>query len=558
MNISKLQKYKNASKILTGMLAVTMSVGMITNFSWKDVIGNLKNVGVSVVAFADEETNTGGEANDTVEFDDIEKALSNIVQWKYKDEDENCIYVKLTHDKDLKKIEDEQGKSRVEFKVGTKEIIARYELNKNDKKFKIVDENGDYQWVGIEDVDLNVSRAYKNENGDVIAISMEATGEIERVTYLENENPTSIVAIEDTLKLEENKNKNHPMKHYEVDKGTTGVLVYLKGANTPCEVQLALDWKAPEVEKLYRNASNTRMILKAKDNESGIDKVFVDAKQITIQGTLRTLEKIIESGVTQVRLCDAVGHETIVDAEEDSTEPKVVLKKVRGDNGEVKEGEYSLTIRDYQSGFGKIMLDGSPYDWKGKDPGRTQDELVVELKDIGNVECIYVYDALGNKATIDLSNIDCVIVYTHNNSDGSKIAISLYEDGNRKIDKVGILNRAKECKIIEQMPDGGVQRLLRCYETPEGTTGIRIFYLGDPDSEENEPADYVLDPYEVAPTVVDNKKVVSLVGISRVEYSDGRKVEFSDSMPTIVRIDLAEEGGSAIVYDSLDNCSIVE
>lgn len=562
MNTSKLQKYKNASKVLTGMLAVTLSVGMITGFSWAEDVDHINDVSVSMTALDVPGQGTGY-------FDD-ELGELNVVKWKYKDLDENCIYVKIKHDKDIKRIEDEDEKERVAFDVGTKEVVARYELKREkkevvdgeevvepaDKKFKIVDEDGAYQWVEIGDVKLNVTRAYKNENGDVIAIAMATTDdnvEISNVTYLDNSSEPAVIQEVKTT-LGQHGNKSHPIKHYEVDKGTTGVWVYLGNDEIPCEVQLALDWKAPEVDRLYRNASNTKMMIKAMDNESGIDKIFVDGRQITITGTDREVTKIIDSGVTEVKLYDAVGHETVVTAEEDATGPKIVLEKVRNKDGTIKDGCYKLTLRDHQSGLREIKLDGVSRQVFDNYP---QDECEITLEDLVNVNKIYVYDALGNEASIDLRNVACVIVYTHSNSDGSKVAISLYEeiganDVVRTIDKIGILNSAKECKIIEKMP-ADTQRVLRCYETPAGTTGIRVYYNGDQDV--NQPADYVLDPYEVVPEVIGNR-VISLVGINRIEYSDGRKVEFNESMPTLVKLQLVQNG-SATVYDSLGNCNTV-
>ena len=39
---------------------------------------------------------------------------------------------------------------------------------------------------------------------------------------------------------------------------------------------LELDWRAPEILRLYKNAANTRMIIKAMDNDSGIEKIVFD------------------------------------------------------------------------------------------------------------------------------------------------------------------------------------------------------------------------------------------------------------------------------------------
>lgn len=573
MNISKLQKYKNASKIVTGMLAVTLSVGIMTSLSWAEEVDNINDVGVTMTALDDnggEGSSNGGSTLEDSEFDnELNELEDKLILWKYKDEEQHCIYIKLKHyiDKCISRIEDEDGRERVSFKAGTQEVVARYELKEGDTKFKIVDQDGDYKWVNIDEIDLNVTRAYKNENGDVMAIAMTSNKKIVKVTYLDTTKEAKAIELE-----LQNESKDHKMKWYSVDKGTTGVLVYLQDEQNdladpeelqhPIEVQLALDWKAPEVERLYKNAANTKMILKAKDNESGIDKIVVDGRVITIQGTNRDITKIIESGVTQVKLYDAVGHETIVTAEEDATQPKVILEKVRNKDGAVENGKYKLTMRDHKSGLWKLESDSKSVTDKVleeyKDFPQTEQTYTVDLNKLTDVSSVFVYDALGNIAKIDLENVTCIIVYTHSNVDGSKVAISLYEEGssNRKIEKIGIINDAKECKIIEKMP-ANTTSVLRCYETPAGTTAIKIFYSGeDPIShEEYKPAEYVLDPYE-EPLAVSGNRVGSLVGINRIEYSDGRKVEFTESMPTSVHVEL-NAGETATVYDALDNFTTI-
>ena len=147
-------------------------------------------------------------------------------------------------------------------------------------------------------------------------------------------------------------------------------------------------------------------------------------------------------------------------------------------------------------------------------------------------------------AVVDVQNVKCVIVYAYNNKDGNKIAVSLYDD--REITKLSILNDAKKENVIEQFKEG-TKVIRRWYETPKGTTGIKVYYA----AENEKPAEFVLDRYEETPIVIGNK-VYSLVGISKIKYDDGKIVEFKENMPTRVEVNLTD-CDSAVIYDSLNN-----
>ena len=104
MKISGFQNYKIVKKVLASMLAVTITVGITPNFSFASSLENESVVKMSVM-------NTQGPE----------------ILWKYKNSEENCIYVGLRDDVALDKILDKNSRERVTFKAGTKEVVARYD-----------------------------------------------------------------------------------------------------------------------------------------------------------------------------------------------------------------------------------------------------------------------------------------------------------------------------------------------------------------------------------------------------------------------------------------------
>ncbi|MBP5427527.1 MAG: hypothetical protein J6Y29_06565 [Clostridiales bacterium] len=623
MNIIKLQKYKNVRKILTGMLAVTLSVGMITSFSWAEEVNPGNNSGLMMTALDDSNSIYDHPSLDLDDYMGSQEGVAEgtekrMILWKYKDTDENCVYIGLKHpgltnyDKEyygedkkvfLDEIEDEKENTRVKFIKNTTEAIARYELKDGDKKFKVKDTLGNYQWINIDEIKLEVTRAYKNEDGDVMAVAMKCNGStITKVTYMDKSNTAEVIAQGNEI------DTTNKVKRYTIEPGTTSILVYVEDEATPCEVQLLLDWKEPEIERVYKNDNSKKIILKAKDNESGIEQVIIDGKNVSITTTQRNIFELYDKKITELKLIDAVGHENVVSVNEDKTGPSVKVRKVKED-GKVVPGKYEIIIQDFQSGLGELLIksgDTEAVTLKGykftdlkegeeRELAYPQDEKSYtmdiisgkfgevidgevnneetktglniatdesQLDTIIGVSKICVSDALGNVAELDLSNIHCVIIYTYSNEDGSKVAIKLYEDGQENtIKNIEIVNSSGEVKMVERFKEEGVSELARCYETPKGTVGIRVNYTfekGDDGLLKIQPAKFTLVPYIEEPTV-DGNKVWSLVGINRIDYSDGRRVEFNEYMPRTVELQFKEEDGAmATVYDALDNQCVVK
>ena len=452
--------------------------------------------------------------------------------------------------------------------------MARYELdsdelqNPEDAEFQILAKNvNEPVVVKISDATLNVSKAYKNENGDVIALDLkDETNGISKVTYLDGNEVEYLKEGETKTIGQSVENKAHKMQSYKINAGTTAVKVYQdEDKNAFAVVMLELDWKAPEVQRLYKNEANTRMIIKAMDNDSGIEKVLLDGDNFEIVAYSNEIFQQIQKGVTKVEVYDAVGHVTSLNVETDSTKPMTRIEAI-----DEADGKYKLTMKAPKSGLWKVI--------KVNDEGSNQVEIydnfpqveqTLTLDQVTGVDKIKVYDAVGNVAVVEIRNVKCVIVYANSNSDGSKIAVSLHDE--RKITKLAILNDVKKESVIEVFDDNGIERVLRWYETPKGTTAIKLYYKQPEPTQEKpnpdpiEPAEIILDKYEVAPIVVGNK-AYSLIGISKIEYryhegenenrvdKVGKTVEFKENMPTKVEVDLTK-CDSAVVYDSLNNSS---
>ena len=463
------------------------------------------------------------------------------VLWAYKNVQYNYVQVGLREMLGLKEIKDQDGKTRIVFNDNPTHAIAKYELQDNDTEFTVTDIADNGTLVKLDDVTLIVSSAYKNANGDKIVLSMyDMVNGISKVTYTDGrEIPVQL------------RNGIHYKKCYEVDEGTTRVLVYQDDGETYTEVLLDLDSKGPKIipnaegGQTYRNIAGDLIVMQPVDAQSGIKKVVVGDTVLQLQCLpQRLLKQMVTNGVETIVLYDAFDNVTRVkvsEIERDETAPTGSIEYVpENDN-------YILTVQDTQSGLWKVVKDeeiDDPYeDFNLTYP---REEKQVTLDTVIGLSKLKIFDAVGNVYEIDMSGVRCVITYAYISPDGTKIALSAYDT--RGITKVGILDENEKESIIEVFR-GRNQRLRKCYDIPQGIQAINFYSFDDVTRED-------LTVYAQIPEIVGNL-AYSPIGIRKVEYDDGISLEFRKNEPSRARVNL--EGREwARVYDTLGNVAVFE
>ena len=168
------------------------------------------------------------------------------------------------------------------------------------------------------------------------------------------------------------------------------------------------------------------------------------------------------------------------------------------------------------------------------------------LSSMIGVTKLEVYDAVGNKSEIDLTNVLCIITYAYVNQRGDRMVVNVQDT--RGITKLGIMDEQE--RIIEVFgKDTMVVR--RQYARPVGVRAIEVHSHDGNVTEWDQ-----LLAYSTAPTVVGNK-VYSPIGIGRIVYDDSNEIEFRKDTPIRVMVDL-QEHRRVQVYDTLGNMAVVE
>lgn len=460
------------------------------------------------------------------------------ILWAYKDVEQNCIYAGLKDGTGLNEIIDQDNKVRVRFPKYPLEKIARYELHDGDTQFTITDIGGNSTVVRIEDISLNVGSAYKNANGDKIIIELEDLSKgISKVTYL---NGTEIEVNDDYGVVGKS--------CYEVNPGTTKILVFQDGGTTYAELQLELDAMGPQIEANnagghnYRNDGNGLVVINPVDSQSGLQKIVVGETTLEFNLDEEVLKQINIEDVTTLVFYDGLGNITEVEVntlEEDTTKPTGTIEYVE------ENDEYIVTVQDTESGLWKLVkneLENDPY--TNFELLYPQDQQTVTLDTILGLNKLEIYDAVGNVHEIDLSSVQCMVSYANVNEDGTKIALDLFDS--RGIVKLGILDVDGNESIIEVF-GAGQRRLSAGYDVPEGTVAVNVYFTAE-DATRADLAEYTTKPMLL------NGKASSLVGIRKVVYEGGEILEFTKNEPKVVSI----EEGAVEVYDTVGNVAVVE
>ena len=492
-------------------------------------------------------------ANDTEESDQ-----GPTINWLYRNSEEKCIYLSISDSVGLDMILDQDEHIRTRMIEHPLNKIVRYDIKEGDTVLLVKDVWGNETPVLVSDATLDVTRSYRNLNGDIGALKMkDDVNGIGKVVYLDD--------IEIVPVLEENEDTGH---NYIVEEGTTVIRVYQEDLVTYADVQLRLDYEKPTIPEngqvgegqIYKNEDSSKLVIKAIDKDSGIERIEIDETTLQIEGLPRSVVEGFDlQDAATIKIYDGVGNVQTLQIGEIENDTVVPSGRIVYDEAEDK---YRVILQDMESGLWKLVRDNDNEnlvrdfsDFTEEIGGQEvrvkypQDERVVTLDTIIGLDTLEIYDAVGNKATIDLAGVRCIVTYAHKNRADDKMALSIFDS--RGIKKLGIIDSNENEKIIEKFRTGN-KLIQKVYEIPQGIVKLKVYYTDD-DTTEISLGDESI--YEVAPSIT-NGVVYAKVGIGKIVYDGQIKIRFTNITPVRVRIN--EDNYERVeVYDVLGNRKLI-
>ena len=200
------------------------------------------------------------------------------------------------------------------------------------------------------------------------------------------------------------------------------------------------------------------MVIKAIDKDSGIERIEIDETTLQIEGLPRSVVEGFDlQDAATIKIYDGVGNVQTLQIGEIENDTVVPSGRIVYDEAEDK---YRVILQDMESGLWKLVRDNDNEnlvrdfsDFTEEIGGQEvrvkypQDERVVTLDTIIGLDTLEIYDAVGNKATIDLAGVRCIVTYAHKNRADDKMALSIFDS--RGIKKLGIIDSNENEKIIE-------------------------------------------------------------------------------------------------------------
>ncbi len=314
------------------------------------------------------------------------------VLWAYKNIKQNTIVACIEdNDSGLKCVKDYSGNVKFSFKNQERKATFEYCIEDNVDKLYLYDCENNVSTLDFSTIKVNIDNAYKNIDGDKISLVASIdSGKISRITYLD-----------DTLISEVNKSSVDSAFDLARD-GTVKVKLYDQNGKY---VIVLLDYEendVPIVTKYMKSELKRKVYLRAKDLESGIDKItYKDGglvKKFDEYTTSIDDSYPVNENTSEVVIWDRVGNFVQVDFSSDyiDEEGPQLVDKVQY---EQNRDDYTIAISD-ASGIDRIVKP-------------TDETLIYSFKDEGYPELstyrgkistdgndIKIYDRLGNFTTI--------------------------------------------------------------------------------------------------------------------------------------------------------------
>ena len=469
------------------------------------------------------------------------------VLWKYKNNGDNLLWLEIEDESGLYEIRknNQVGSLRTIFTGMQKKAILSIELAEGEilERLEISDIFGNTEVIEVSEITLNVVEAFKNANGSVIVLKLNDSEN--NITGLEYLDGTEIESVSGT-DLE---------KTYNVAPGTTKIKV--KFGDEYAIIQLDTDAKSPEIVRVWKKGDNSRMLLETKDYESGVKKIAFYNKSTKNEQVYKEFEGLHIGGVSQYDIMEGATHLYVYDGVGNRT--KVAMTSIGvDDEGPVivvryKDGKYIMTVREEKSGIDTVRLDGIDVDTYIDYPAG---EFVYTYDDLNGDSYITASDGLGYAVSLTVDEAISIRKRIYKNDQGDIISIKLEDD--RGIQKI----TDQDGNIIERFLLNE-KEISGVYKVRSDIDSIKVFYQDNKCynirlqelSEKPQISNEVYDDELITECVVSSK-----AGIKKIEYRDGRSIEFKENIPDDIIVNCTELNDDSLVvpafvtvYDALDN-----
>ena len=546
--LSILELYKN-SQSTRYKLVLSEKIYKVTDTNGEEIIP--EQVNLNNILFENNGESVIRVFNKKLEFievnlDDatvIEDTIPPNILWKYKNTEDDTIYMGLHDDAGLYEITNiKQAESlRAILTKMPNDIIVSFNADDVNNKVEIYDVFGNKSEIDINDITLDVNMATKNVNGNKIALKIsDSQNGITNVTYSNGEEIIAVgsVGLEDI---------------YEINKGTTKVIVNHGTEST--EVQLETDIKAPEVIRIWKNADDSIIMLETKDTQSALDKITIrkGTEEILkdINGLIKEqiLSETIDNDVTHIYIYDIMGNRkkvAIDDIQVDTQVPQITIK--------YKNGEYIITANEQNSGVLELKIDELQLERYEDCPTDDVIKVVANLDGESNVKA---YNGVGSESILNVNEAMSVRRRAYKNNLGTSISIEVS-------DQRGIVKITDQLGNVIERFFTSVEEVSTTYTTRKNTESINIFYKDDKSYTVN--LEKLTDTPEVFDEVFDDNglvtecKVYSPAGIKQIVYDTGKKQVFKKDLLDEIVVNCMDENDDdelepvyVKVYDGVGN-----
>lgn len=312
------------------------------------------------------------------------------ILWAYVNHSQNTVVACIQdNDSGLRCVKDTKGNTKVTFNNQENKATFEYYIEDKVSKLKIYDYENNVATLDLASIKFNIDNAYRNIDGDklsIVANTLDEGNKLSKLTYMDD----TVIDIIDDVSVDKVYNLVHD--------GTVKVKLY---DNTGGYVVIVLDYEeddAPKVTKFVKSERNHKMLIKAYDNESGLDRITYldDTNIVKFDKYTKDVDEVysINANTESVLVWDRIGNWIQLDFVNNIDEegPEIIDKIHYDDNGD----DYTIALRDTGSGLctiNKLEENELLYDF-AKDGYPEVGTYKGKISVDGNE--VKIYDRLGN------------------------------------------------------------------------------------------------------------------------------------------------------------------